>query len=73
MKRKFVLKKKRQIQPPSQHEYRSPEWITDMHEYYQQTGLYRARDLNRILGDPREQVVGTATDGFLVACGIPKK
>jgi hypothetical protein len=33
-----------------------------MHDYYQQTGLYRARDLNRVLGDPREQVVGEPTD-----------
>jgi hypothetical protein len=40
-----------------------------MHDYYQQAGLYRARDLNRVLGDPREQVVGEPTDGLLVAAG----
>ncbi|HET8921209.1 MAG TPA: hypothetical protein VFN27_16235 [Xanthobacteraceae bacterium] len=75
MKRKSVPKGKRISHPPSlpESEYQSPDWLTKMRDYYGQTGLYRARDLNRVLGDPRDQVVGKPADGLLVACGIHKR
>jgi hypothetical protein len=73
MKRKSVP---RRTQPllsiPPQPEARSPEWVSEMREYYRRTGLYRAGDLNRVLGDPREQIVGTPADDLLVACGVYK-
>jgi hypothetical protein len=73
MSRKSAPKKKKLVASFPQREQNAPEWVKDMHDYYQQTGLYRARDLNRILGDPRDQLVGEPNDGLLVACGIPKK
>jgi|RhiMetdeSRZDD1v2_1073273.scaffolds.fasta_scaffold4411388_1 hypothetical protein len=57
--------------PPPQHQV--PTWVAEMQDYYRRTGLYRARDLNRVLGDPRTQIVGEPAEGLLVACGIPKK
>jgi hypothetical protein len=33
-----------------------PEWVIAMHEHFQRTGYYRAEDLQRVLGDPRESV-----------------
>ena len=31
-------------------------WIRDMRAHYAKTGTYRARDLRRLLGDPRKRV-----------------
>jgi hypothetical protein len=74
MKRKPLPKRKRGPSPPPPHtEHQAPQWVTEMRDYYQQTGLYRARDLNRVLGDPRDQVVGQPLDNSLVACGIHKR
>jgi hypothetical protein len=36
--------------------------------HYQRTGLYRATDLNRVLGDPRKQVSGETSDFLALAC-----
>ena len=33
-----------------------PEWVEKMHEHYRQNGYYRAQDLERVLGDPREHL-----------------
>ena len=38
-----------------------PQWVKDMHEYYRDNGFYRAEDIQRVLGDPRECVSVTAT------------
>jgi hypothetical protein len=47
----------------------APEWIVKMRAYREATGLYRAEDLNRGLGDPRIQVRGeSAPDLLLVSC-----
>lgn len=74
MSRKPAPKRKsKPVAPTPQREQRTPEWVKDMHDYYQKTGLYRAEDLNRVLGDPRDQLIGEPTDGLLIACGIPKK
>jgi hypothetical protein len=32
------------------------EWIQKMHDHFRQKGFYRAEDLQRVLGDPREHV-----------------
>lgn len=29
------------------------DWVREMKEYYARTGTYRARDLRRLLGDPK--------------------
>jgi hypothetical protein len=75
MKRKSVPRRTRSQRPlsvPPQPEPRSPEWISEMREYYRRTGLYRAGDLNRVLGDPREQIAGEPADDLLVTCGVHK-
>jgi hypothetical protein len=46
----------------------APEWVVSMHEYHSRTGLYRAEDLDRVLGDPREQVGGETTGGPAISC-----
>ena len=33
-----------------------PQWIIEMRDHYQKTGAYRADDLARVLGDPRDGV-----------------
>ena len=33
-----------------------PQWITEMRDHFQKTGIYRAEDLQRVLGDPRDSV-----------------
>jgi hypothetical protein len=35
-------------------------WIASMHDHFQRTGCYRADDLNRLLGDPRDSVAVNA-------------
>jgi len=39
-------------------------WLTEMHRHFQRTGAYRADDLQRVLGDPREGVEVEATTDF---------
>ena len=75
MKRKSVPRRTRSQRPlsvPPQPETRSLEWVSEMRDYYRRTGLYRAADLNRVLGNPREQIVGEPADDLLVACGVHK-
>ena len=38
-----------------------PKWIKDMQEHFLRTGAYRAEDLQRLLGDPRDHVELKAT------------
>jgi hypothetical protein len=52
---------------------RESEWVTSMHEHYQQTGSYRTGDLDRVLGDPRKQVSGEAPTELVVACHRDEK
>jgi hypothetical protein len=49
----------------------APDWVVDMQEYHRKTGLYRAEDLDRILGDPRDQVGGQSSNDLLLACRLP--
>ena len=44
-----------------------PEWVTSMHEHYRRTGVFRAEDLDRVLGDPRKQVSGEAPTDLALA------
>jgi hypothetical protein len=46
-----------------------PKWVTSMHDHYQRTGLFRAADLDRVLGDPRKQVSGETLPD-VVACRL---
>lgn len=40
-----------------------PQWVQEMHKHYGENGFYRADDLQRVLGDPRESVqVQACTD-----------
>ena len=67
-------KKKSKPQPtPSSTTQTGPAWVARMHEYHSRTGLYRAEDLDRVLGDPREQVSGQPCDDFAIACRISSK
>jgi hypothetical protein len=75
IKRKSVPQRTRSRAPvfvPPLPETRPPDWVSEMRDYYTRTGLYRAADLNRVLGDPREQIVGQPADDLLVACGVHK-
>jgi hypothetical protein len=55
---------------PSEPERSESGWVASMHEYHGRTGLYRAEDLDRVLGDPRDQVSGQAGD--TLACRISR-
>jgi hypothetical protein len=33
-----------------------PKWVKEMHDHFQRRGFYRAEDLGRVLGDPRDHV-----------------
>ncbi len=42
---------------------KTPEWVDSMHSFFGQNGFYRADDLRRVLGDPRDQVdIGASRD-----------
>jgi len=43
-----------------------PAWVESMQAHFQQTGHYRANDLNRLLGDPRVAVGISSDDGVKV-------
>jgi hypothetical protein len=34
----------------------TPEWMRGMFEHFNETGTYRAEDIQRVLGDPRQGV-----------------
>jgi len=38
-----------------------PKWVEEMHEHFRENGFYRAEDITRVLGDPRECVEVRAT------------
>lgn len=41
----------------------SPDWVNDMHDYFRNNGFFRAEDLRRVLGDPRDRVeLGPTTE-----------
>ncbi len=40
------------------------ETAARMQEHYRETGSYRAQDLARVLGDPRQEVSGTVPAGY---------
>lgn len=67
---KLLGRKSVKMQPKKADE---PEWVSSMHSYYQKTGLYRTHDLDRVLGDPRQQVSGTVSTEFDLASRLLKK
>lgn len=54
------------VGPPEQ---KVADWVIEMHAYHERTGLYRTEDLNRVLGDPREQVRGKVKRDILTSNG----
>lgn len=46
-------------------------WVTEMQHHFQANGYYRASDLYRVLGDPRENVGGDA--GEMLAAHMQNK
>ncbi|HEV8621126.1 MAG TPA: hypothetical protein VGQ79_08900 [Nitrospiraceae bacterium] len=42
-----------------------PQWVQDMHKHFGENGFYRAEDLQRVLGDPRESVQVKASNDLL--------
>ena len=53
----YSSEKKHEAQPCG-----DPQWVRDMHRHVDKTGEYRARDLERLLGDPRKSVAMPCTD-----------
>jgi hypothetical protein len=50
-----------------------PEWLKDMRAHYNETGFYRAEDIQRVLGDPRDGVGMTVSTELAAAARIQKK
>ena len=46
---------------------KTPEWIRAMHAHYNETGTYRAVDVQRVLGDPRKSVEGPVSSELAAA------
>jgi hypothetical protein len=65
--------KKTHVRIPAETAAQEPEWVINMHEHYRQTGSYRARDLDRVLGDPRKQVSGNVPTELLAARHLEEK
>jgi hypothetical protein len=66
------MKPKKTETPPSITSGES-EWVSSMHTHYQKTGLYRTRDLDRVLGDPRKQVSGEVSSEISLASRLAGK
>jgi hypothetical protein len=71
--KKITVKPRKPTPASPQPKGADPEWVVSMHRHYQRTGVYRAEDLNRVLGDPREQVSGETTDDITLACRVLHK
>jgi len=39
-----------------------PEWLSEMHDHYAETGAFRTEDVLRVLGDPKKGVDMGAAD-----------
>jgi hypothetical protein len=59
---------KQQVAQQIQNEPSAPKWVEEMHDHFRRTGFYRAEDLQRVLGDPRDhaeiRVSGTVPFNF---------
>ena len=44
-----------------------PQWVKAMHAHFQETGTYRASDIQRVLGDPRKSVEGPISENLAAA------
>lgn len=63
MTTKKATKKKLASKEQLPEKFLPPQWVQDMHEYFREHGFYRAEDLHRVLGDPRESVhIQASTD-----------
>jgi hypothetical protein len=67
MSKKPAEKKETPVQQPA-----VPQWIEQMHQYYQQHGYYRGADVQRVLGDPAGSVKGETTE-VVVTNSHPKR
>lgn len=54
------------------HQVDGPAWVSEMRAYYQRNGFYRAKDLARVLGDPRDEVSVSFSDVPRAASYPPK-
>lgn len=48
----------------------TPKWVKDMHAHYNETGSYRAEDVQRVLGDPRKSVGAPTSEQLAAASRI---
>ncbi len=46
---------------------KTPEWVRAMHAHHNETGTYRAADIQRVLGDPRKSVEGPVSSELVAA------
>jgi hypothetical protein len=65
-KPRSVKSKKAQAPAKSTAAQPGAKWVESMHAHFQQTGYYRADDLNRLLGDPRDAVGIRSDDGAVI-------
>jgi hypothetical protein len=47
-------------------------WVAQMVQHFQTTGYYRAEDLERLLGDPRDSVQATAEPSMQFCAHLSK-
>jgi hypothetical protein len=59
----------RQIRDSQQ---RSATWVDGMREHFQQTGYYRAEDLEQLLGDPRQPAESSSIPSMLFCASDSK-
>ena len=47
-----------------------PEWLSEMHDHYAETGAFRTEDVLRVLGDPKEGVTMASEEEARAFFGI---
>jgi hypothetical protein len=52
--------------------HQSATWVDGMRRHFQQTGYYRAEDLERLLGDPRQSAESSSIPGILFCANHAK-
>lgn len=50
-----------------------PQWVEEMHQHFSETGSFRAADLQRVLGDPRDTVTMSAETAEVTLSRISKR
>jgi hypothetical protein len=62
--------KPEKLAPDAQHQ--SATWVNGMRQHFQRTGYYRAEDLERLLGNPRESAESSSIPAMLFCASHAK-